>query len=390
MNDKDFSRRGFVKTELAPFDQSHYFYADPRIILTVSPRAIVSLAPEVWLMAKKVKHAWSINRQGVPNDIVYGPGLTPVMLSFWFTQAVKCFTHPMALEVDCSRWDAHLGVDALECERTIYSRMGLSAQALYVITQQFNAKGRMSSGRRFQTEATRKSGDPNTSLGNTLLNGIMHHHILTELGIIAKILVCGDDMLAIYGANTPIDINRYKKLVSDFGHDARVIKTHSNPFDASFCSGYFWPAEIADYGALTKNWYREAKHSLWMPLLTSMRCIFGPSPARFVQRFGYTVSPSHPSDRETFRGAALSVCPQGLAVPIVREMLLKYVGETPSTVSFMKVTDIPYDVLNKEMALRIIPIICAPAYGMLHRLYPRLPISGIDSLSRSELLHLMV
>jgi len=40
--------------------------------------------------------------------------------------------------------------------------------------QQFSTKGYGQQGLKYVVEGTRKSGDPNTSLGNTIINGLTH------------------------------------------------------------------------------------------------------------------------------------------------------------------------------------------------------------------------
>jgi hypothetical protein len=113
------------------------------------------------------------------------------------------FTDPVAIGLDASRFDQHVGVDALRFEHSIYKEMfkGLDRKQLAALLKAqiknkivfFCRDGMI----KLKVLGRRMSGDMNTALGNCLLMCAMVWSYLEERGITAELYNNGDDCVVI-------------------------------------------------------------------------------------------------------------------------------------------------------------------------------------------------
>lgn len=76
----------------------------------------------------------------------------------------------------------------------------------------------------------RKSGDPNTSLGNTIINAVTFR-ALFDKGKVSTAFMLGDDNL--FMSNDYIPPNLIKELYKDYGLDVKV-EIKEGPYQSKF------------------------------------------------------------------------------------------------------------------------------------------------------------
>jgi hypothetical protein len=99
----------------------------------------------------------------------------------------------------------------------------------------------------YSIPGTRKSGDPNTSCGNSLLNGLIHEALFRYLEVPledTRTIVLGDDSLCIIKTEHihKIEKDEVSAFFSLYGLDAKP-KLTSNKHEIEFCSKLFWPTD---------------------------------------------------------------------------------------------------------------------------------------------------
>jgi len=223
------------------------------------------------------------------------------------------------LEDDFSQYDASQGEGCHLTERAVFSRFGLDQTALNALDSQRYTKG---FGRYYSYEIayTRKSGDQNTSAGNSVLNAAAHVWCLRQAGVTDfHMMVMGDDNILYYKVSDTVRrgwgakglCERISEGMAQLGFVAKCTK---NAFP-TFCSADFMPV-VAD-GQETMS---------LAPLCT-----------RFLVKFGCTseLPPSGTSALSQLRGNALSNKIL-LCMPVARVVISYYINlgvvATPSNV----------------------------------------------------------
>lgn len=106
--------------------------------------------------------------------------------------------------LDCSKFDSHVSVSALQLEHGCYLKMHKNNRELQrLLSWQLRNFGCTPHGFRYKTEGRRASGDFNTGLGNTLLCEHLFKAFLRHNRIKADFALDGDDL--IFASNTNID-----------------------------------------------------------------------------------------------------------------------------------------------------------------------------------------
>jgi hypothetical protein len=158
----------------------------------------------------------------------------------------------------------------IEIERWIYNNLGVDTPsdlpftvenninaAAMVLEAQGYTIGYDNFGTQYERMGMRKSGDPNTSVGNTIINGLCHLYCLhkqfcktRDLDMMdvnnaikdmdCKLAVLGDDNLGrILAEFREYVENQLKEDMLRLGLKAKSnIKT--NVYDAEYCSGRMW------------------------------------------------------------------------------------------------------------------------------------------------------
>lgn len=259
-----FLKREFVlgKKDLIT-GESDYF---PRLIVSSKPGFSAKIGPKVYTASKILKAAWGGGKcdyakvKAFPN-IHYTAGLNKNDLGQLYDDMITMLGADCFLGIfDFSKFDAHLQEKHIQAERKLYEFLfsfltpsevkeffdGLDAQ----MTRKGIIKCR--DGTLFaKLHAARKSGDQNTSVGNSFLNVCFHTYVLNMLGVDVlsllkqnkmAIWVMGDDCLIWYHKSISAPpIQDYMAAMSKVGME--VKGDYYRPQFADYCSNLFFPSK---------------------------------------------------------------------------------------------------------------------------------------------------
>lgn len=244
-----FQRGGFVKREkgknATPAGGTD---AEPRLISSSSPELNVLLGPWTLAFSKYLARVW-----GPDHFITYSAGLSAEQHGDIVTNRQPGTT---PVEDDCSRWDATIHDALLDIEYVIMKRLGAdrhypegqpySVFDLYMRSKRVFGKTRC--GVRWTSVGRRQSGMPDTSCGNSLLNGFLHTWAYCETyGVdVAHIasrehpfymLVLGDDNLGQWSlVDRSSDV---ADLLRQAGLKPKMV-VREDLDTATYCSSMFW------------------------------------------------------------------------------------------------------------------------------------------------------
>jgi hypothetical protein len=252
-------RKSFIKRELMLDELED---KDPRLIQGVPAEANVLLSPWVYAFSEYVKEVW-----GLEHPVTYASGMDAIRLGRWMVGRQDS----VLFENDFTRFDRSIGVEALSFETYVYKRHGLKGDALKVMEAQLSTAGRTAHGIEYHVEGTRKSGDPNTSCGNSLLNGLVNLYAMGKatgrdvMNVHPKeygsCIVGGDD--GVFQPNGLVDENIFESVISSLGFQPKLLKTS-------------WP-EVSFYSAR------------WVPVEGGF--VLTPKLGRLLSKFGWSLNP---------------------------------------------------------------------------------------------------
>jgi hypothetical protein len=328
----------FVKQELTNKPVRDMLNGNPRLIQAPDDRTKVALGLHTVPMSKALAQAWAIG-----NDLCYASGCTPMDLGMWFALTLdELGADCHFLETDFHRWDAHLSQEANDFEADIYEQFfHCPKQVVDLFRRQRASRGVTAHNIKYEVNGTRKSGDPNTSMGNSLLNGIAHYAILAELygrGNF-RLIVLGDDMLCgirwtTYISSPLSSYRRYHEWFEALGLIAE--STIQNKHTASFCSQYFYRVHLSD--RMMESFLSRHPGAYWA--LSLDHYVLAPKPGRFLSKYGYAIGHPTKMDEARLRGVTLSLLPHAMAVPFIRPYLRMGLGTGAAVDPGWKNTDI--------------------------------------------------
>jgi hypothetical protein len=149
------------------------------------------------------------------------------------------FSHPIAITIDCTRFDAHVDMRVLQIEHSIYTHMCNDPYLAKLLTWQLYNKGSSKEGVKYSVVGRRMSGDMNTALGNCLLMILM---VMTAFdGFVGRwdMFDDGDDCLVIVEQSHRTDaINRILGVFPEFGHVVKIEKIAETFEHIEFCQSH--------------------------------------------------------------------------------------------------------------------------------------------------------
>lgn len=205
----------------------------PRLIQGAQPEFINIVGP--WIMS--LQDFFKRKYGGADENLLIASGLTSDKIAEWMNSM-----HGAVLENDISKFDSSICYELMELEAWIFNLYSPPDAVKQLIQGNLNARGSTHGGIEYFIPGTRKSGDPYTSLGNSLLNLLMHVFIVSESRKISaikakhsiKMVAAGDDNVSkcIY-PNIP-----WKDSFLRLGFKADCIPRVGLE-DAEFCSNLF-------------------------------------------------------------------------------------------------------------------------------------------------------
>lgn len=271
------TRKAFIKTEhLLYRTPAGYKNRAPRMIQGAPPEFIVLLGPWFAALQSRIKKRW-----GLDNFICFTSGVKARDSAAKLFEVVGSF-----LEDDIGTFDASVGKLWLQYEVWLSKRFGAPRAVLDLQRANILTRGVTSNGWVYRVDGGRKSGDPFTSLYNSILNGCMHlslynHYTGKTVAMIReslRMLVCGDDNA--------------------------MVHTESEHFP--------WVADMARFGFASEALYRSKPHFVEFCsnrlTPTSQGWTFVPKPGKVMSKLGYFIDPPKDvSNHSLLRGTALGL-----------------------------------------------------------------------------------
>jgi hypothetical protein len=241
---------------------------DPRLISGRHAEYDVIGGPIIKRIAKIISSIWSYCDNNIikavykrfPGVTFFSTGHNKISIGNWFSKHVE-MGNAHWYNTDYKRFDASTQRYLLELEADIYASFMDDPSFKAWLSAQFETHGVIELKDmkdvfklRYGCNGTRKSGDQNTSVGNTLINTLVQIYALSKqypnvLDLLEHeriaFLVLGDDTVIVVHESDnvkPIDMNRHLQIITNLGLQIEMEKRSQH--DVSFCSSYFVPAIV--------------------------------------------------------------------------------------------------------------------------------------------------
>jgi len=333
LRNKDFVVKAFIKKELLMDNCLGPNGKVCRLIQGLSDKVNVALGPPVLGISKALLRSWNPTAR-----IFYAAGPPAEVIGEWYLSVLlnqspiysedyedndifedpdsaylfgrrRVFTtdryyaalhYPSwVVEGDFSDYDSSFGELACTIERKAFALMGITASELLPLVHPLpimrrfnNAKGFTPSGVGYKTRFRRRSGEPQTSCGNSIMTALVYMMVLWKNGYAlndVRMVVLGDDMLMVAYKEDITKID-FRSELAAIGFKAKIKlppKTH-----AQFCSGRFYPALDG--------------------------VVLGPKIFRWLPKIGFTlVQVLHDEEKIHLRGVALGFWKDVAHIPIL-------------------------------------------------------------------------
>lgn len=231
-------RRAFTKREKLDQGDFEPNFKTARMIQGCSDTFNVIVGPWVHAFSKFLGEKWNID-----SDIYYCTGVTANAVGQWYEQV----QHMIAMEDDFSKFDTTISRAMLELELWVFERYGCPRRALELMAYSIKTKGYGRHGCKYSVDGTRHSGDPQTSVGNSMLNGFVHAYALHKHAngvhpygrVRHRMAVIGDDNAL--GVEAVPDLRAMQDTLVALGFLPNLkLKEWQN---VEFCSGRFYPSD---------------------------------------------------------------------------------------------------------------------------------------------------
>lgn len=149
------------------------------------------------------------------------------------------FSDPVYLELDASRFDAHVSEELLKLEHRFYVKLFKCRELHKLLRLQRNNKCYTRNGMCYSLRGGRMSGDMNTALGNNVLQWAMISVWLDECGVKGKFIFDGDDSVIVINRSDlhKMDLSIYES----FGMKAKLHVRYALE-EVEYCKGRFFGA----------------------------------------------------------------------------------------------------------------------------------------------------
>jgi len=237
---------------------------DPRLISGRESEYDVIAGHVIKKISKVFSTMWSFkdNQQTqceckrIPGITYFSSGHDKVSAGQWFQEQIALGNK--FYNTDYKRFDATTKQHMLILEHAIY-QMFCDDQAFKDWCHaQLNTNGQIEikDGKllnkiNYYCNGTRKSGDQNTSIGNTIINVLCQVYALSlqipnAIDLIHKgllnIIALGDDTVLSIPSELTLDLNKYSKTIAQLG--LHITIEQQKPESVAFCSSYFVPASV--------------------------------------------------------------------------------------------------------------------------------------------------
>jgi hypothetical protein len=250
-DEKDFRFETFIKREAFPFISEDWAvdYDNERCRqisgIAVIPK--VATGPFMKTLSIALKKTW--HKDG---RICYAAGMSADDINSWVNSTCDRFQDPVFICTDFSKFDCTQGKTLIKNELEWLSSLGASTEIpgwthYKKVKLQTKAYGKYYA---YSVDGTRKSGENETSLGNTRWSGLTLMFAARRFAEDTSIdcyasMVMGDDTITIIDGSVlnPLDvIVAIEEASNTFGFDLKASFSR-NPIDVDFLSMRFYPTE---------------------------------------------------------------------------------------------------------------------------------------------------
>lgn len=187
--------KAFVKAEKVNFTTKDD--PAPRIIQPRSPRFNLELG----LYTKKIEPQLYYIVKRIFGERTIFKGMNALESGRCMHKKWQRYLHPVAIGLDASRFDQHVGVELLKWEHSIYKRFYPKDKRLaWLLNMQLTNRGvahTADGSVTYKVQGCRMSGDMNTALGNCIIMCALVYTYLMERGVKASLANNGDDCVII-------------------------------------------------------------------------------------------------------------------------------------------------------------------------------------------------
>jgi hypothetical protein len=242
----------FIKRELAMrATETDAPYKDPRFIQGCDLTKSVALGPYVVPATKIVKAAFApvaySRQEGMLKKVRYMCGDSAEEVGKAFDDAIAyverqmhCEDKLVFLEDDQSRFDLHMREGAFFALNQVYKRL-MPQDTCKLLKRKSKSLGKTSNGGKYSIDYTMRSGDPDTSVGDTLANIIMKYDIHGS-GLWVSI-VMGDDSITVTTESLIQELGGVDGIVAKyaaFGMEIEAV-VRKDKLSCEMCSSRFYP-----------------------------------------------------------------------------------------------------------------------------------------------------
>lgn len=230
-------RKAFIKQENLLYEMIDLLDKAPRVIQGAQPGFTLLVSSFIIPFSDRIKTVWNkfsnnVLASGLSNESIGSVGLRLSLFG-------------LLCEDDVSQWDVSIRKKFLIVEREIFRYCGAGRAVLDLVNANIRTHGGTRNGLRYSTPDGRKSGDPYTTIGNSILNVLFHafiysdeHNIpIKELDKHLAQMVAGDDN--VLSVKLKCD---FKSGMKRLGFKS-VSTYKGNLWEVDFCSAKFLSVE---------------------------------------------------------------------------------------------------------------------------------------------------
>lgn len=277
----------------------------PRVIVSCNPKEKVATGPSVIVASDILKEMFHQNHY-----IFFECGSTQLEVGRFVTDCYQTFGDNI-LHDDLTDYDSTHSTYSLGLQNRVLRMWGVDENALAVLDYQLDnqhVRGRF--GDKYLRPCFMRSGVPNTTFGNTLINAAMHDFAYRYLGFQPgrdyRMIIRGDDNLTFATralCDRAIEIGR---IINLLGFNSKIESVDLD--HADFCSNKFW----------------------WTPI----GLVPGPMPGKCMLKIAFTYR-SISSDPRSLdahaHGVAMGLLSQCNHVPLLAQYIQNELKQTQRT-----------------------------------------------------------
>jgi len=274
----------------------------PRAVYGASDAAKLIGGPWFLQYGRVMKSVWNCE-----HDVYYASGVTNDDMTNWVRRACSRFPDPMFLYSDFSMYDVTQGEECIKAENRWYKALGFGIDE----SERAYLKSKLYSRLQFgpislRTKGVRKSGDNDTSSGNTRCTVLIILYFLHQLGLKKGeycLAVLGDDNITIISSKAARRLKLTNVIVQKVGMEI------ASELGVKIKIGYTGQMTRAEF--LSKRIYD-----------SDTGPYFGCKPGRLICKVGWFLSkPNVYNQLEIFHGTLISLKPVMENVPFARVYL---------------------------------------------------------------------